>query len=595
MATILCVLWPVGVLHAEPPRTLNFGDVGIYACDYDFCDFTNFKFFASEDPKYYPNCARQVHAAKQRGQYVMLGVYTWDRVWHKKPLAQTLADTDSLLDAINLAEVDCLFLNEEEVDWSGGFDYLNALYDHLKQRTRKPVYQWYSMPMGPRCDQKADGWILDAYGMPYEVFRKHVMKFVALGTPTVLCLNATPATDAIEIAQAQVRVAEEFNLPVFYYAVHGPMGSPNMWLQSDDPEAARWRSWFFQTREKCHQTDTSRLPTESAQHSEGVPIEVAADESGKCEWVDDFSTYAFIDRATIHGFLNLRWEGVAKRLVLKPAQRDRRAELVYHWFTPFRLRDPQVALRGMTEGKGSALGVAVSTDGQTWSTEALTSGTGAAEVRIPLPKLDWQGKNLWARVTLKAPAQGQCALTGVRLTSGFVPPSDHTYALAPPGELYALSGTTQVAYFDDFASRRYLHMGQVEGAEWLRWQPGQLTLSGVEGRAVRAEVKQHFRADKPLKLKRLAAEMTAEKSLGAHNEIALSLDGKTPLATATTVGKENENGRFSGELSLDLAAVPQSARVTGFWVHLILANGSGVKTNTSNMLRGWKLEAEAIP
>ena len=138
-----------GALRAAPAPTLGFRQVGIYAVDYDFLDFTNYKF---SDPAAGATYAKLVHAAKQRGQIVTVGLYTWDRVSHGKPLAQVFADTDRILDAINLQEVDLIFLNEEEVDWQGGFDYLNAIYDHVKRKYHGPVYQWYSTPMGPRWD-----------------------------------------------------------------------------------------------------------------------------------------------------------------------------------------------------------------------------------------------------------------------------------------------------------------------------------------------------------------------------------------------------------------------------------------------------------
>lgn len=162
-----------GAARAAPAPSLDFRHVGIYGVDYGFLDFTNYKF---SDPSAGATYARLVHEAKERGQIVTLGLYTWDRVSHKKPLEEVLADTNRILDAVNLQEVDLICLHEEEVDWQGGFEYLNAVYDHVKQKYPGPVYQWYSMPMGPRWDQKADGWILDAYGMDYATFRRHLMR-----------------------------------------------------------------------------------------------------------------------------------------------------------------------------------------------------------------------------------------------------------------------------------------------------------------------------------------------------------------------------------------------------------------------------------
>lgn len=115
------------------------------------------------------------------------------------------------------------------------------------------------MPMGPRCDQKADGWILDAYGFGYERFRKHLMKFIVIDKPVIVCINATPGVNTLECSQEQVRVCEEFTIPAFYYCVHGPLGSVNLWLQTDDPLVARRRSWLFRVFDQGRRTDVTRL------------------------------------------------------------------------------------------------------------------------------------------------------------------------------------------------------------------------------------------------------------------------------------------------------------------------------------------------
>lgn len=104
---------------AQNPPGLDVSKVGIYAVDYDFLDFTNLKFGPGRPPESY---AERVRAARQRGQYVMPGLYTWDRVTHQTPLEDVFRDTDIILDALNLDEVDMIFLHEEEVDWAGAFD-----------------------------------------------------------------------------------------------------------------------------------------------------------------------------------------------------------------------------------------------------------------------------------------------------------------------------------------------------------------------------------------------------------------------------------------------------------------------------------------
>lgn len=586
---------------AQNPPGLDFSKVGIYAVDYDFLDFANLKFRPTDKPEGY---AKRVHECKQRGQYVMVGLYTWDRVWHKTPLDKVFADTDRILDAVNLDEVDMIFLSEEEVDWAGGFDYLNAIYDHVKERYKGPVYQWYSMPMGPRCDQKADGWILDAYGMDYDRFRKHLMKFIVINKPVVACINATPGVNSLECSQEQVRVCEEFNIPVFYYCVHGPMGSVNWYMQTDDPRITLWRSWFLQTLAKCHATDTSRLPTESAHHSFCGSFELAGDGSGAFSFEDDFSTYSFIDRATIHGFLNLAWSSIDKALWLKASDKKRDAELVYHFSTPFGFEAPSAEATGI-----GMLAVEMSQDGRTWTHTVATDEGATTQAGASLP--DMSGQNLWVKIRLTSELVGGASslsraksggpdattiLRHLRVTGAFVPPADRAYPLVrePKGDDRPKHlGGKALLYEDDFTAQRYLHIGEITGEQDLAWRSGQLTTHGVDGRAVRVEVKQHFVSDKPLDIARVALDCMAHASLGAHNELAISRDGKTPFASVSTSGKESKKDkRFAGALELELTDRGEAKGAREFWVHLVMVNGAGKKTNNSNVLRKLTLEAQ---
>ena len=567
--SLLVLFLLVSAVGAAPSgAVLDFSKVGIYGVDYPFLDFTNYKFTSPEGAARY---AKMVHEAKQRGQIVTAGLYTWDRVSHKKPLPQVFADTDKILDALDLKEVDLIFLHEEEVDWQGGFDYLNAIYDHVKSKYAGPVYQWYSMPMGPRWDQKADGWILDAYGMDYATFRRHLMRFIVLGKPVIVCVNATPGVNTFACSQEQVRVCEEFNIPVFYFAVHSRLGSINYWLSTDHPVTAQWRSWVLEVIRHCHSLKAGALPAPEAQFSYAGPVELAGDAENVARFTEDFTTDRFLRQATIHGFLNVVWSGQDQAVLLKPATEATSADLTYHFTSPFTLKRPQVKL----EGSG-LLKLELSADGLKWI-EADS-----------LP--DLSGRNFWARVTLSSVGGDKpgASLRSLAVTSGFVGPEDHAMALLPvvkDDEIFDESLEGEVLYRDDFQAPRYLHIGEITGGQDLQWRPGELSIQGVNGRGVRVEIRQHFTSQRPLNLKGVALTGTSVGALGAHNELAFSLDGKTPLASTSSAGKGRaSDGLFSGELAVDPAGEPKAQGAREFWVHLVMANGSGKTTNVSNRL-----------
>jgi len=137
-------------------------------------------------------------------------------------------------------------------------------------------------------------------------------------------------------------------------------------------------------------------------------------------------------------------------------------------------------------------------------------------------------------------------------------------------------------------------MGNVSGDKDLSWSPGELSTRGVEGRPVHVAVKQRFVCENPLDLERITLDCTAFAGLGGHNELAVSLDGVTSLASASTEGRETgDNKRFAGALVLELSDVPQTHAVSAFWVHLVLANTAGRATTESNTLTRLRIEARA--
>jgi hypothetical protein len=97
----------------------------------------------------------------------------------------------------------------------------------------------------------------------------------------------------------------------------------------------------------------------------------------------------------------------------------------------------------------------------------------------------------------------------------------------------------------------------------------------------------------PLKnIKVRMKSLAHERNLGAHNELAVSLDGKQKLRQETTAGKEGQAYCYSGVLEIDLSQDERFTGVREFWVHLEMHSMSGVKTGRSNSIDWFEVEAE---
>ncbi|MFQ6097934.1 MAG: hypothetical protein ACE5O2_09435, partial [Armatimonadota bacterium] len=563
---------------------LDFSRVGIYGTAFDFCDFTVFKFMAPREDAQYERYARLVREATDRGQTVLVGLYTFDRVTHSRPVSEYIANTDALLSHLDPKTIYAVFLSEENVTWNNGLAVLNELYDHVKRKYGLTVYQWYTPYDVPHPKQKADGWIIDPYRWRSQEFRKYLLKYVLTGKPVINCINASPEIEPWEASQDQVDVCREFNIPMFFYCVDPEKGSPYIWLRSDDPRLARWRSWFFETRAMAHATDASRLPLPSADYSPGRPVEVAGDEDGRFQYVENFGGLTFVDDATINRFRSIRWDGQREALALI-ARGDRpvSASLAYHLFSEFEMRRPSVEARfEATDASRATLRLSMSRNGRDWR-----------DVRVGEPLPDFAGRNVWVRFAMSADEgrRGQPAawLREFAIRGECVPPAAREVRLVPFGR------GTAVEYRDDFQAQRYLHLARIEGARDLQWQRGRLGIRGADGRTVRATLRWKFTADRPLRDIRVAIESYSHRLLGAHNEFGVSLDGANVVATQTTTGKEAQNGRYVGTIEFDLSENPRFKDVSEFWVHAAMINSAGKRTNPSNDLRLLRVSARLAP
>jgi hypothetical protein len=154
----------------------------------------------------------------------------------------------------------------------------------------------------------------------------------------------------------------------------------------------------------------------------------------------------------------------------------------------------------------------------------------------------------------------------------------------------------RAAYRDDFASRKYLHTAHVTNTETLQWRRGDLRMRGVAGRPRMSELKWRFVSERPLSHVKVSLDCIAITLNAGVNNLAVSLDGRTPMVQKTTRGKRlNRARRFRGSLVLDLSRDDRFSGVREFWVHVEMVNMAGGDTRTSNILRQLDVEAALGP
>ena len=114
----------VPAVAGEPPaarRALDARDIGVYGTLFEFCDFSVYKLAYSGQrakPERLKPFRRLLHDAAAKGKRNLVGLYTFDRIRHSRPVAEYIANTDAVLDAIDLGDVYAVFLSEENVTWN---------------------------------------------------------------------------------------------------------------------------------------------------------------------------------------------------------------------------------------------------------------------------------------------------------------------------------------------------------------------------------------------------------------------------------------------------------------------------------------------
>ena len=234
------------------------------------------------------------------------------------------------------------------------------------------------------------------YGPTYEWFRKHTMKYVCMDKPIHAMVWASDPTWYIEYEDGQaliddtneeLAILKEFNISTSLFAVGQPGGSVGQWKSKNNPDMAAIREWSQQVRRDMHLVKPGkRKPMDSANRSQGAPIEAARPRKIPTLYEDDFSHFKWIDDASIRGFLDLKLTSEPEArpgLLLVKTRADRPVEtaLIYEFASP---EYPLSVIRVRVDSAAPAASrsknqVALSLDGNTWHMAVEQAGTEQVE------------------------------------------------------------------------------------------------------------------------------------------------------------------------------------------------------------------------
>lgn len=573
----LCAWLALG-LAGPAGATFDHSQVGVYGTLFDFCDYSVYKVFWHGDRRPSDEQVRRVNqalaAARAAGKKNLLLFYPFDRVSHSAPLETYLANTDEGLAKLDLTCVDALCLAEENVTWNHGLAILNALYDRVKAKWDGPVYQWLTMPDPPHPDLRADGWIIDPYGFDRARFRRYLAKFLATGKPVINCVTASPDPHAPwdRTAIEQTEVCREFAVPMFFYCVDRKWGSPDIWLWSTDPDIVAPRDWLMGLVSRLHEMARPVRPLESAAYLSGRVVEVCGGVDHTFAFTEEFSDSGFLDDLSCRGFGALTW--TAGHLWCRPAVAGGRVTLQYEFASPFALRAIAAGITG-EQRNGARTTLALSLNGHAFGDARTQQDDGPFEFEVAPEKLpDEPLQQVWVRVNVAGPPESAAVLTRLFLRGETIPPERREWRLSP-------AGLDVPAGIEDFQTPRYLHLAEVDGDPPL-WTRGALAARGIQGRGRRSVVRYRLAAEAPLAEVRVRVEQRANgRNLGAANQVRLLL-GESVLAEAQTTGPGNASGWVDDPLEVTSGTLPPDTRE--LTLELVMTNGSGVETNTSNLI-----------
>ena len=388
---------------------------------------------------------------------------------------------------------------------------LDSLARHIRETYGIPVFQFYSMPLAPNPDLTADGWVFDAYGMQDVPFRKHLMKFVALGKP-VVCIPwasdphwtgwaRSETTEAMINHQwHQFPICMEFNISCAVFAVAGP-GAMNPWLHSNTKEMIKLRNWLRTKRQQMHAFETDALPLPTANFSAADrSVPAGGDTDSPSVYEESFSGFTWIHDADIRGFLNLQLTsepGQPGFLRMDPRPGELvRASLTWRFESYFPLERVKVTLDAAAPpASGCRNTLAITTDelGRDWPHRIEQARADELQpVVLSVPDKLRGKRSFYVRLDMEDNADGD-GLPGNLIDRLRV---ECVHQSPPAGATAKLVADDYggLSYEDDFSTLRWKHFGQVEVARENHGghRGDELWVGMVGGYATSTELSQRF-------------------------------------------------------------------------------------------------------
>ena len=288
-----------------------------------------------------------------------------------------------------------LAISEENTTYTNA-DLMDCAARYALEKYGVPVWQWLSPPSPPSPRVAAAGWVYDMYGPTYEWFRKHTMKYVCMEKPIHAMVWASDPTwyikypngqALIEDTNEELAILKEFNISTSFFAVAQPGGSVYQWKGKNNPDMAAIRKWTQQVRQDMHRVAPGmRKVMDSANHSQGVPIEVARPGNIPMLYEDDFTAFKWIDDASISGFLDMKLTNEPEErpgflLANTRAEGPVEATLIYEFKSPeYPLSTVHVRLDAAAPAASKSRNqIALSLDKNTWPLSAEQAGNDQIE------------------------------------------------------------------------------------------------------------------------------------------------------------------------------------------------------------------------
>lgn len=339
-------------------------------------------------------------------------------------------------------------------------------------------------------------------------------------------------------------------------AAPGPLLAAAHWglLTSFSLASLPWDNWALPGP-----ASTARVPRvrHVTGRSEGGPVEVGGDAWSRYEYRDEYREPWHREDATIEGLSAVLWDREAGRLELCGGPGRTAVSLLYHFVSPYVMKDTTAEVTGTIDGDASdRVELALSPDGEHFG-HAVGAFGGEEAKRFLLTtnaSTRYHSRGFWVRVRGELGPAGCVRLSCFRVMNRVKPPGRPQVALERAEE-------QRLRYRDDFRSRKVFHLAEIENPKALGWQRGRIFVRGG-GEPVRVDVRQRFLSPEPLRA--IAVRVRHAPGDSGGQQFGISLDGQTLLAVARAPGDDGTT-----ELTLD---DPRLAQAREFYLHMRLAS-----------------------